>query len=404
MGPLVPFGIVSAEFDFVIAFLIGLGFGFVLEQAGFSSSRRLAGVFFGYDFTVLRVFFTAAVTAMTGLLIMSTLGAIDLGLIFVNSLNLGAGIIGGVIMGLGFVIGGYCPGTSVAAVAIGKLDAMFFVIGSILGVFLYTELYPVLLPLKTLGAYGPVQIHTTLGMPLPVFALILTAVAVGAFAFTAYIQQRVNKVPVEDRRKAFRVDFKRYAPFVALLLVVGIVLIIIPDRQAALQSRINDSIYVANVPKETISTDELAFRLIENPTAFRLVDVRSPQEYDKENIPTAINMPLDSLIYPRWHKPLIDSDKPLVLYCRTQRRATKANALLRELGQENIMVLHGGMKAFRHDILQAAKPQDMSEQQIKDTYRFRRDASNRLKEMAKEAKTPKAPPVKKARKASGGCG
>jgi hypothetical protein len=65
MGPLVPY-VISVEFSLVIAFFIGIAFGFILEQAGFSSAKKLVGLFYGYDFTVLRVFFTAGITAMTG--------------------------------------------------------------------------------------------------------------------------------------------------------------------------------------------------------------------------------------------------------------------------------------------------------------------------------------------------
>ena len=50
--------------DLLIALLIGIGFGFSLEQAGFSSSRKLAGMFYGYDTTVIKVFFTAAIVAL----------------------------------------------------------------------------------------------------------------------------------------------------------------------------------------------------------------------------------------------------------------------------------------------------------------------------------------------------
>ena len=67
MAPLIPIFEISQELNFLIAFIIGLGFGFALEQAGFSSSRKLAGMFYGYDTTVLKVFFTAAIVAMLGL-------------------------------------------------------------------------------------------------------------------------------------------------------------------------------------------------------------------------------------------------------------------------------------------------------------------------------------------------
>jgi uncharacterized membrane protein YedE/YeeE len=128
MGPFVP-EVISDQLNLVVALVLGIGFGFALEQAGFSSSRRLAGVFYGYDFTVLRVFFTAAITAMSGVLLLGYFGFLDTEAIFVNPTWLFPAIVGGAIMGVGFVLGGYCPGTSVCAAAIGKIDAMFFVGG-----------------------------------------------------------------------------------------------------------------------------------------------------------------------------------------------------------------------------------------------------------------------------------
>ena len=68
MGPLIPQEVISEGWNFFIAFMIGIGFGAVLEQAGFTSSRKLAGMFYGYDTVVLKVFFTGAITAMLGLL------------------------------------------------------------------------------------------------------------------------------------------------------------------------------------------------------------------------------------------------------------------------------------------------------------------------------------------------
>lgn len=142
MGPLVVNEIISPETNLLIAFFIGIGFGFVLESNGFSSSRRLAGMFYGYDTTVLKVFFTAAITGMLGLLFLSLFGQLDLSLIYINPTFLWSAIGGGVIMGAGFILGGYCPGTSFCAAAIGKLDAMAFIGGIFLGIFIFAEGYP----------------------------------------------------------------------------------------------------------------------------------------------------------------------------------------------------------------------------------------------------------------------
>ena len=129
MGPLAPNELISENTNFLLAFFIGIAFGWVLESSGFSSSRKLAGIFYGYDAVVLKVFFTAAITAMLGLLFMSLFGWVDLSLIYVNPTYLTSAIIGGVVMGAGFIMGGFCPGTSFCGAAIGKIDAMVFIAG-----------------------------------------------------------------------------------------------------------------------------------------------------------------------------------------------------------------------------------------------------------------------------------
>jgi len=141
MGPFVP-DIISNEFNLVVALILGVAFGFVLEQAGFSSSRKLTGLFYGTDFTVLRVFFTAGTTAMTGVLLLAAAGLLDTSVIYVNPTFLNSALAGGAIMGVGFVVGGFCPGTSFCGAAVGRIDAMMFVLGGLIGVFGFGEAFP----------------------------------------------------------------------------------------------------------------------------------------------------------------------------------------------------------------------------------------------------------------------
>ena len=98
-----------------LALVIGLGFGFFLEKAGFGSTRKLAAVFYFYDMAVVKVMFTAIVTAMVGLFVLSSAGALDLAELYIEPTNYPAAIIGGLVFGVGFIVGGYCPGTSVTA-------------------------------------------------------------------------------------------------------------------------------------------------------------------------------------------------------------------------------------------------------------------------------------------------
>lgn len=181
MGPIIPLFEISQEINLLIAFLIGLGFGFALEQAGFSSSRKLAGMFYGYDITVLKVFFTAAITAMLGLLFMNYLGMIDMSIVYVNDYYMSSAIIGGVIMGAGFIIGGFCPGTSVCAAAIGKIDAMWFIGGSFVGIFLFGQTYPVWEKLHNAQHLGSIKLSDTIGVSDGILGLIVIVAAVMMF-------------------------------------------------------------------------------------------------------------------------------------------------------------------------------------------------------------------------------
>lgn len=167
--------------NFLIAFMVGTGFGFALEQAGFSSSRKLAGMFYGYDATVLKVFFTAAIVAMIGSNILASLGLLDMNLVYHNYFYPAPTIIGGVIMGAGFIMGGFCPGTGISAAAIGKLDALVFLIGGGLGAFLFAESYPLIGTLHNSGNRGPVKLSESLGISDPLFILFVTILAAGMF-------------------------------------------------------------------------------------------------------------------------------------------------------------------------------------------------------------------------------
>lgn len=181
MGPFTEFNDLHPWISLFAALIIGIGFGFALEQAGFSSSRKLAGMFYGYDTTVLKVFFTAAIVAMLGTQFLSYFGLIDMKLVYVNHYYMYPAIIGGTIMGLGFVMGGFCPGTGISAVSIGKIDALFYVVGGLIGAFLFAEFYPHLEKLFLSGYKGPVKVPDTLGISDGLFIFIVIVIAVGMF-------------------------------------------------------------------------------------------------------------------------------------------------------------------------------------------------------------------------------
>ncbi|MBM3421015.1 MAG: sulfurtransferase [Bacteroidetes bacterium] len=190
MGPLAVNEFISENTNLFLAFIIGIGFGWVLESSGFSSSRKLAGVFYGYDTVVLKVFFTAAITAMLGLLFMSLFGWIDLNWVYVNPTFLTSAIVGGVVMGAGFILGGFCPGTSFCAASIGKIDGMVFIIGLFIGVFLFGIGYDIWDELYMAKYLGEPKVSEALGMRDGVFGLLLILAAVGMFFVAEWAEKK----------------------------------------------------------------------------------------------------------------------------------------------------------------------------------------------------------------------
>ena len=181
MNSVIPFDYLTPEMSLLLAFFIGLAFGFVLEQAGFSSTKKLVGVFYGYDLVVLKVFFTGAVVAMAGILFFNYMDWIDLNRIYVNNFFLWPTIVGGSIMGLGFIIGGFCPGTSFAAAAIGKIDAMIFLVGVAIGIMIFTFGYPLWSDFYKSSNLGNIKISESFGMKDGLFAFIIIVIAVVVF-------------------------------------------------------------------------------------------------------------------------------------------------------------------------------------------------------------------------------
>ena len=134
--------------------LLGAGFGFVLERAGFGNPNKLTGQFRLTDWSVFKVMFTAIVFAAVGLLILENVGLVDAGSLFVPPAFLGAAALGGALVGAGFAIGGYCPGTSVVGLMSGRIDAAIFLLGLMLGTVLFAGIYPSIEFLTTLGEYA----------------------------------------------------------------------------------------------------------------------------------------------------------------------------------------------------------------------------------------------------------
>ncbi|HEX2209814.1 MAG TPA: YeeE/YedE thiosulfate transporter family protein [Longimicrobium sp.] len=175
-----------------VALGVGVAFGWCLERAGLGSARRLAGQFYGRDFTVLKVLFSAIVTAMLGVFWLARLGMIDPALIYVPPTWLVPQAVGGALFGVGMVAGGLCPGTSCVAAAAGRRDGLAVMGGMLAGVLLFAAAFPLLEGLYDATPAGTFTLPDLLRVPSGVVVAAVVALALGAFAFAEWFEGRAR--------------------------------------------------------------------------------------------------------------------------------------------------------------------------------------------------------------------
>jgi uncharacterized protein len=189
-APLFKYGLFGDEASLLVAFLIGIGFGFALERAGFGSARKLVSQFYLDDMAVFKVMFTAVVTAMVGLTYLAWFGWLDLSLVYLVPTYWPAQVAGGILVGIGFVVSGYCPGTSIVATATGKLDGLFVVLGFAAGTFGFALAFPALKGLYLAGSLGPRTLPGVLGVPQGVLVFGVVLMAVAGFAGASWVERK----------------------------------------------------------------------------------------------------------------------------------------------------------------------------------------------------------------------
>lgn len=398
MGPLVPF-IFSNEFNLIIALIAGIGFGFTLEQAGFSSTKKLVGLFYGYDFTVLKVFFTAGITAMIGVVLLAHFGLLDLSLVYINPTFLKSALVGGAIMGLGFIIGGFCPGTSVCAASIGKLDGLAFVFGSALGVMVFVEGYPLFEKIYLADAWGPVLINEKLGMSKLVFAFLLTAFAVIAFYVTRIIENRVNGVKVKLPKEKIII----YSSAVGIAFLMLVITAITPDSKTRLESRINRELQQKDVTSVMVSPDKLANEIVNNYYKINIVDVRSSEAFKAYHLPFAINIPIEKMSAREWKTILKQKHKANYFYADNQLDVKKAYLFAVSLGNADNYILSESADGFKKMFTDLVPPAENAGKNEQNIYNFRKKAANDMATLVEALKNSTQPVVAKTTKIKGGC-
>ncbi len=176
--PFFQFGAFNGDISLVVAFVIGLVFGYFLERGGLGSAKKLSAQFYFKDLTVFKVMFTAILTAMVGVFFLSAIGVLDISMIYLTPTHMWPMIVGGSMLGIGFIVGGYCPGTSMVSTATGRIDGMLFLLGVIAGIFTFGELYPAIEGFFNSDNMGAQTIYGyfNISYGFVVFAILLIAV------------------------------------------------------------------------------------------------------------------------------------------------------------------------------------------------------------------------------------
>ena len=170
--------------------LAGVLFGYFIESAGLNSPRKLTAQFALRDWTVFRVMFVAIVVAAIGLWLFDVAGWLRFDALKIPTMFFWAMALGGAMLGAGMAIGGYCPGTSVVGLFSGRLDAVLFMLGMLIGTTLFAVFFDPLqsLYLATQGPKGQTLSALT-GLPIWLILLLLAGLAAGGFRLGAWFER-----------------------------------------------------------------------------------------------------------------------------------------------------------------------------------------------------------------------
>jgi len=367
--PLQEFMTVSADhpWTYVIFGLIGLAFGFTLEMSGFGNSQKLAAQFYFKEMTVLKVMFTAIIVAMVLLFGAVGLGILDYSQVWVNPTYLWPGIIGGLIMGVGFIIGGFCPTTSLASASTGKIDGMFFMLGGFVGAFLFGETEKYFTNWHNhAGYYGRVTLMDVFNLPTGIIVLWVVFMALFMFWGSEQLERIVGKRDMSHEPKL------RIAGAGAIVvLAVAVIALGSPSLEEKYEKIIITRTYMQNAPGDTVgdeldtlepvsvmmSADEaLADREVQVSPAELfsalhdqslkpvMLDVRPEAGYNLFHIQGAKNIQMEDLS--SFAKDLIaeyTANRIIIVMSNEEVLATQAWKVLAAEGVANVYILEGGI-------------------------------------------------------------
>jgi rhodanese-related sulfurtransferase len=319
--------------------LIGFGFGFILEISGFGNSKKLAAQFYFKEMTVLKVMFTAIVVAMVLIFGAVGLGLLDYNLIWVNPTYLWPGIVGGLIMGVGFIVGGFCPGTSLVSAATLKLDGLFFVLGGLTGIFLFGETVGLYEDWWNNSYYGRVTLMDVFNLPTGVVVVGVVLMALFMFWGAEQLEHIFGK---RDLSKEPRL---RRAGAAALLAgALAVLFIGTPDASDKWERISLEKDAQLTAREVQIHPGELLASIADDRLRVVMFDLRPESDYNLFHIQGAQNIAYEDL--PEITSQLLANAAANTVYVvmsNDETAATRAWKYLMAESVPNVYILEGGI-------------------------------------------------------------
>jgi rhodanese-related sulfurtransferase len=336
---------------------------------------------------------------MAGVLLMDHYGLLNKEIIYVNPTFLHSALIGGAIMGAGFIIGGFCPGTSVCAMAIGKLDALAFVGGAILGVWGFIELFPALEEIYLAGNMGQIRLSEFIGMSDISFAFLLATIAVAAFIFTWIIENRVNRRP-----SVLNQGLKRnYASGIVVLFIILGIVALLPGRDDIINLRIAEAKRQQTCVFKEIPADKLANEIVNNHYKLNIIDVRPAEEFELYHLPMAINIPFEQIMEIQYQSVFKQRLKRNIFYADSDTLVKMSCLKAKYVGKSDNYILKESVDEFRKMFFETdAPPLNATKSQL-DLYNFRKSAAQKMDYLVNSLKNIGAPVKQQPVIVKGGC-
>jgi hypothetical protein len=322
--------------------IIGVGFGWSLEIAGFGNSKKLAAQFFFKDMTVLKVMFTAIVTAMVLVFATSGLGLLDYNRVWVPPTYLWPGILGGLVMGVGFIIGGFCPGTSLVALATLKIDGLFFFIGTALGVFLFGETVNQYAAFFHSSFMGRFTLPELFELPTGMVVFLVVLMALFMFWGAEKLEGIFGDKEAEPGRASARPRFALAAGLlVVALFVMGVGQPTAMDRWEKMAA---DKETLLDERQVYIHPGELLSLMYNDQLVLWMLDMRSQADFNLFHLADAKRTTLEDLDGPLTLTLLtLPENSVIVMMSNDEETATEAWKSLVAQNVTNIYILEGGI-------------------------------------------------------------